>query len=91
MTGMQILPCQGLWLYAEKCQQEQGYLPALLMLELKGVAGGIGSGIAYFVKSFCNGCTMHVVINSLMTSPPSASPSLQSHRVECQSLNFTKR
>lgn len=88
---MQILPCQKLWLYTEKCQQEQGHLSVLLMLRLKDVAGGIGSGIAYFVKSFCNGCTVHVVINSLMTSPPSASPSLQLHRVECQSLKFPKR
>jgi len=90
-TNLQIRGCQWLWLYNKKCQQEQGYLPALLMLKLKGAAGGIGSGIAYFVKSFCCGCTMHIVINSLMTSPPSAFPSLQSHRVECQSLNFPKR
>lgn len=49
----------------------------LLMLKLKGIAGGIGSGIAYFVRLFCNDCTMHIVINSLMTSPLSAFPLLQ--------------
>lgn len=86
---MQILPCQ--WLYTEKCQQDQGYLPELLLLGLKGAAGGIGSAIAYFVKSFCNGSTMHGAINSLVTSPPSASPSLQLYKVERQSLNFPKR